>query len=142
MNFINIRYLTSIRKVYKLFRNQHKKKIHILTFLFTIAGVLEVAGVGSLFPFLSILTNPETAFNNKVISEISILLNVENKKILIVIMGSITILLFLFANLLSLINIWVMQKFAWSVQSQMATDMLKDNINLPYSYFLNHNSYL
>jgi ABC-type multidrug transport system fused ATPase/permease subunit len=140
MNFINISYLTTIRKVYKLFRHQHRKKIYTLIFLFTIAGILEVAGVGSLFPFLSILTNPETAFNNKVISEISILLNVENKKILIVIMGSITILLFLFANLLSLINIWTMQKFAWSVQSQMATDMLKDNINLPYSYFLNHHS--
>ena len=133
-------YMKIIINVFKLLHFRHKKQFFLLTSLLTLSSIFEVAGVGSLLPFLSIITNPDSTINNEIILTVKEFFDINNNKDLTFAMGLLTIVLFVTANILGLLNIWFMQRFGWSVQSEMASKMFKENLNLPYSYFLENNS--
>ena len=128
------------RNVYSLLDKRQKKQFLILVFIFTLSSIFEVAGVGSLFPFLSIISNPETMINNEIIMKIKNIFNLQNINQLVGLMGFFSIVLFVVANILGLLNIWIMQRYGWSVQSKMASEMFKEHLYLPYNHFLNDNS--
>ena len=128
------------KHVYSLLNQHQKRQFLMLVLIFSLASIFEVAGMGSLFPFLSIISDPQSMINNDIISTIREKFNLNDLNKLIGFMGLLTIILFITTNVLGLLNVWIMQRYGWSVQSDMATKMLKENLNLPYKHFLNNNS--
>ncbi|MDB3914779.1 hypothetical protein N9364_02860 [Alphaproteobacteria bacterium] len=99
-------YINTIIKAFKLLHFRHKKQFYLLVSLLTLSSVFEVAGVGSLLPFLSIITNPDTPINSEIILTLKNLFNLNNTKELTFAMGLLTIILFVSANILGLVNVW------------------------------------
>ena len=67
------------KKIWILLDSHEKKRALQLLFLMILMAFLEVLGVGSIMPFLSVLGNPETIETNKYLNAVYTFLNFENK---------------------------------------------------------------
>ena len=56
--------LSLIKKLRKILTPQERVQTYILFGMMLISGVLDTVGIASIFPFVSILSNPESIDNN------------------------------------------------------------------------------
>ena len=51
-----------MNKIYSILETKHKKKLILLLFFMSVSTILEVVGIGSIIPAVSIILNDTDAF--------------------------------------------------------------------------------
>lgn len=75
------------KKIWTLLNQHERKRAFQLLFLMILMAFLEVLGVGSIMPFLSVLGNPETIETNKYLNATYTFLNFQNKDSFLMFLG-------------------------------------------------------
>jgi ATP-binding cassette, subfamily B, bacterial PglK len=57
-----------IKKLLKLFTSKERKKLYLLFGIMVISSIIEVAGIASIMPFLTVLTNPDVIQDNRILN--------------------------------------------------------------------------
>ena len=66
----------TIIKIFKILRLRKSLKFYLIIFLATFIGLFEVAGIISIMPFISLVSNPDIIYSNEYLFNLFNILNV------------------------------------------------------------------
>lgn len=132
--------IDTIRKVFRLLIRPEKKRFFLVLFLNLFTSILEVIGITSIFPFISIAMNPDMIHSNEYLSILYTHLNFSSEKAFLVTAGFGVFLLLLISNAAKAFGNWNMHRFAAACTNGISTRLFTHYIYQPYHFFLNRNS--
>lgn len=139
--------LSSLKLFFKIINRNDKKKIFKIIFFLSFVGLVETAGIASIFPFLAVVSNPEIIFQNITLNSVYIFLESNfypiNINLFMLFMGIVSIIAIIFSNLIRICSIFVVNKFIENFRHKLSSRLLNQYLYQPYEYFaLRHSSEL
>lgn len=129
-----------VKKILLLLTKQEQIKLLVL-FLFVLLGVgLEAVGVGVIIPFISILSDPMAAADNRYIKAFIAFFSITSHQMLVVYacIGIIAILLLKNATLFLIY--YTQTKFFFNKQAKLSAQLFWTYLTQPYIFFSERNS--
>lgn len=106
----------------------------------TVMAVLEVIGVASVMPFLSVLGNPEIVKSNKLLSNAYGFLGFSSVDDFLVALGMLSFATILMSAGFRMLTHYAMNRYIESRRHAIGTRLLETYLRQPYAFFLNRHS--
>lgn len=134
------RYILSLKKIFYVFDSKQKKSTVGIMILVVIGALLELMGVASILPFVTMALSPNTVNKNRYLNYLYNALHIQSQGVFLAFLAVILILIYIVKNAYLLYMNYSIYKFAYSNQRKLANRLLRCYMYQPYSFFLNHNS--
>lgn len=132
--------MKTLKKIFHVFDLKLKKQFVVLSVLMLFSTLLEVLGVGLIFPAITLIMEPNLTQKYPQIDPIVRWLNYPSHNGLIMI-GMISLfMVYFFKNLFLSYFTWLQHRFVNSVQVNLSQKLFKSYIGKPYSFHLQENS--
>jgi ABC-type multidrug transport system fused ATPase/permease subunit len=131
--------ISKLREIYSLLSRSEKRRLPLLFCLMLLLTLIEVVSVGSVFPLLQILSNPDRFAQGTVAGYFKNIGLTSTKEITLLLIAVFAIFLVL-SNLLSVFMLGESTKFAWTNWRNVATRAFGHYLQQPYEFFLSRNS--
>lgn len=128
------------RKVLELLTPREKRQGFLILAIVIAMAVLEVAGVASVMPFLSVLGNPEVVQSNTALSWLFATLGFESRDRFLVFLGAAAFAFVLFSGLFRVFAHYVLNRYIQMRRHSIASRLLETYLRQPYVFFLDRNS--
>jgi ABC-type bacteriocin/lantibiotic exporter with double-glycine peptidase domain len=131
------------KKIIDFLTLEEKKNFFFLFFLVFVMAIFDVLGVASIFPFITILLNPDIINTNEFLNFFynkSILIGVKNKYDFILVVGFVVLALFIFSIILRSLTTIYQMRFNLNKEFSVGVRLMSIYLNQSYSWFLNKNS--
>ncbi|MBT8096229.1 MAG: ABC transporter ATP-binding protein/permease [Woeseia sp.] len=115
-------------------------RISRLLALAVITALVEVAGVGSIAPFVAMLTQPEHALANPYLERLNNLLGFTDFSQMLVFLGTSVVLITLLRNTLFALKEWFFAHYLALIKHNLSSELLMHYLRQPYPYFLTRNT--
>ncbi len=128
--------------IYILTPGERKIALMLLAMILFMA-FLDMLGVASIMPLITVLTNPEIIENNEVLKKIfdaSGTLGIETKKQFTFIFGILVFILLVFSLGFKALTIYVQIRFSAMREYSIGKRLVEGFLHQPYSWFLNRHS--
>ena len=135
--------MRTVNKLLSLLTNNQRKRAFILLFMVIIMALLDMAGVASIIPFMTVLTNPDIINTNSLINiiyEHSNNYGINNHEHFLFILGIIVFLLLIISLVFKSLTTYFQLRFILNIEYSLARHLLNGYLNQPYSWFLNRHS--
>lgn len=126
-----------------LFTPDETRQAALLSLLILIMGILEMIGVLSILPFITILTNPSLVETNSILKlmfQISTNLGVENIDQFILVLGVLVVVVLLFSLLFKSLTTYFQIRFINMREYTISKKMAEIYLHQPYVWYLSRNS--
>lgn len=124
-----------VSKTIKLFYGKERKKFFFIFLLILISSLLDIIGVASILPFMSLIGNPalisENTYLEIVYKNLQGLLII-NENQFITILGIISILFLIFSNVFKSISFFVINKYIELRKVALSSELLMKYFSLDY----------
>jgi ABC-type multidrug transport system fused ATPase/permease subunit len=128
------------QKILSLLENGERGKLRIVGFAMLIMGVIELVGVGSIGPFISIVSNPDVIHTNIYLEKAYTYFNFSSDTTFIVFAGIAVIAILAFSNFfLACVN-FIINYYSGKRRHSMAMRLFEKYLRQPYIFFLNTNT--
>lgn len=122
-----------------------KEKIHFLLLfcLILIMSIIDMLGVASILPFVTLLSNPEMIQTNLIISKIyqfSSKFGILEINDFLIFFGILVLALLVFSLIVRSITTYLQIKFALMREFTIGKTLVEKYLNQPYEWFLNQNT--
>jgi ABC-type multidrug transport system fused ATPase/permease subunit len=131
------------KKILSLLSFNEKKKLFFIIIMTLIVSILDIIGIGSILPFVTLLTNSNIVETNTFFSNLynkSKIYGITNVTDFLFLFGIIFLLVFflsiIFRGIISYMNI----KFSLMLEHNTSMKLVKGYLNKEYSWFLDKNS--
>lgn len=111
-----------------------------LFFLMILASLAEVISIGSVLPFLGVLANPDSVFQNKFFVPIINIFNATSPNNLLFPLTILFILGALFSGVMRIILLWAQTNLGHAICADLSIDFYRRTLYQPYSFHLTKNS--
>ena len=128
-----------IKAIFQLIGDD-KKRLPLVFLMFLISPIIEMLSLGIVFPFISIILNPEQFNESYVKSFLNYLGFSFNYNEIIILLGVALLITFLSKGILSMINIWIIEDFNLKRQFKLQILLMKNFQNLSYLDHTNRSS--
>jgi len=128
------------KKVLKLLDRRERKRLYLLFGAMTISALIEVAGIVSILPFLSLITNPELINNNRILNWLYTTLNFQSANRFLIFIGVMVLLILIVSNILVILTMWGVARFTNMRKFTISKRLLSRYLYQSYAFFLNKNS--
>jgi len=135
--------MKKISKILSILTAKERKKVFLLLFMVLIMALLEMVGVASIMPFISVLVNPEIIETNSILNNIfqaSNIFGVETKQHFLFFLGLLCFSLLILSICFRGLTIYVQVSFNTMCRHNTAKRLMEGYLQQPYSWFLNHHS--
>lgn len=132
--------LQSLRRFLSLCTAQDVRRLWVLLLMVVGTGILEVAGIASILPFLQLAADPEAASGNLLIQRIFDVLGLDTRSAGLLVIGWAVILFLGVSNLLTALASWHTQRIAWTIAHHVSVFLASSYANLPYQFYLHKES--
>lgn len=132
--------LKIIRKILKLLMARERKRLYMLFGAMTISAFIEVVGIVSILPFLSLITNPAFIEDNRILNWLYTTLNFQSVNRFLIFVGVMVFLVLIISNILILLTHWGLFRFSWMRNYTLSKRLLSRYLHQPYLFFLNKNT--
>ena len=132
--------IENYKKIWILLNSHEKRRALLLLLLMVLMAFLEVLGVGSIMPFLSVLGNPEVIETNKYLNWVYHILNFNDKNSFLMFLGFFALFMLLISAVIRSITSYAKFRFSNLRRHSIGQKLLKRYLNQPYSFFLSRNS--
>jgi hypothetical protein len=105
-----------------------------------ITGLMDVAGISSIFPFMAVVARPDSVQGNRILLFLYEGLGFGSQYRFLFALGLAVLGIMLVGNAMAALMSAMMLKFGHRVGSEMAIRMLASYLEKPYSFFLARNS--
>ncbi len=129
-----------ILKLWLQLTRKRKRQIIILLIIMILTGLAEMLLIGSLLPFLTLLTNPDNSFNSPYFMIISSIFKMDSIQEKLLITSIILIFTASIAFLTRLINSWFSCKLSAGIGYDLSCEIFKRTIYQPYEIHLQRNT--
>ena len=132
-----------LKKLFFFISSTDRKKLPWLMIMITIMALLEMIGVASIIPFISVLANPtliETNIFLNTMFKASGIFGVETNQEFFFLLGIIVFFLLVFSISFKAFTVYVLARFSYMLDYSISKFITKKYLYQPYSWFLNRNS--
>lgn len=132
-----------VKKLLLLMSSREKRMGGIILILMIFVAFFETIGVASIFPFMSLLTNPDLIESNFFFNkfyETLFIFGIDNYKEFLFASGLVSFFLLIFSLLLKIISTYLQVRFVRMREYSIGKRLLEGYLNQPYSWFLNKHS--
>jgi ABC-type multidrug transport system fused ATPase/permease subunit len=128
------------QKILSLLGKRERGKLVVVVFAMLVMGVIELVGVGSIGPFISIVSNPDVIHTNIYFNKAYVYFNFSSEKSFIVFAGIAVIAVLAFSNfVLACVN-FVINYYSGKRRHSMAMRLFEKYLRQPYIFFSNTNT--
>ena len=132
--------MSSLRSLSSLFTRSDLVTIGVLVLLMVLSGLLEVFGIGMLFPYVAILQDPAKIAQSTYLSAIYRGLGFESDRSFSIAMSGGLLAVFLAKGFFSLWMTNFQLRFIYAKQSELGQSLLTRYLSQPYAFFLSANT--
>ena len=135
--------MNNIKKLLFILAPKLQKKARLLIVMILIMALLDMIGVASILPFISVLTNPSLVDTNKVLItmfQVSQKLGVDDKQQFLFALGILFFVTIVFSISFKAITNYFQIRFGAMCEHLIAKRLVEGYLHQPYSWFLNRNS--
>ena len=123
-----------------LFTKEDLRRFVFIFFGILLSGILEVAGIASIAPFMAVLSSPELVNENETLAFLFNITNAESNKEFVIILGFGVIAVLLVSNSYQAFMMWVVTNFSRFQTHRLSVRLLRQYLFQPYSFFLDRNT--
>jgi len=131
---------TSLRKLYAAISAERRRQFYFVIGLMLIAAFAELATIGAVVPFLSLLANPRWLERVPALAGLLQSMGASSDRERLVVMTVLFIILAVVAGAVRLQLTWSSQKFTFEVGHDLAVDIQRRLLLQPYSFHINQNT--
>ena len=129
-----------IKIILGLFTSGERKRLFILLGLMVVSAIIEVAGIVSILPFLSLITNPDVIKDNEILNWFYTTLSFQSANRFLIFTGIIVLVILIVSNTLVFLTQWGLARFSWMRSYTISRRLLLKYVYQPYKFFLNQNT--
>lgn len=132
--------LEVIRKLFNLLTIGEKKRLSWLFLAIVAMGSLQVAGIGSILPFIALLDHRSLVHQNAVFQWIYTAFGFSSTNAFLVFIGGAVLVLLVASNVFIVFTQWLIIRFGWDMQVRLSVMLLSEYLRQPFETFLNRNT--
>lgn len=132
--------LEIVRKILDLSTPRERLQLLALFFAVIIMAALEVVGVASIMPFMTVATDPQGALQNPQLAWIYNTIGFASAERFLLFLGFLVLGLLLLSNAFSAFTTWMMLRFVWLKHHRLSQRVFAKYLSQPYTFFLNQNT--
>jgi len=130
----------TIIKIIALLSTHERRRMYWLFAAMIAMAFIEVVGVSSIMPFMSVVANPDIIESNKWISGVYNLFNFKNTDRFLFFLGVFVLTVLIINNTFTACVTFFIFKFTWMCNHSISKRLLSKYLHQPYIFFLNRNT--
>ena len=132
--------LDTYKKLHHILDARERRNAALLFGLILVMGLLEVAGVASIMPFIAVVSNPDMIQSNTYLAILYDWFGFTNAYSFLGFLGGAVFILVMGSLVFKAITYWAMARFAHMRNYTLSARLLHGYLGQPYSWFLNRHS--
>ncbi len=132
--------LKLLRQALQLLDTRGVLRVYQLLTLSIVTAIIEVLGIGSIAPFIAVLTNPELVDTNPHLNLVYIRLGFDDPYTFLSLLAGIVVALALLRNVLFMIYQWLNSLYLSLFKHHLSSRLLTAYLAQPYIYYLKRNT--
>ncbi len=135
--------MQTFKKLYNLLNFKERIALGKLVLMMLIVAILDMAGVASILPFMTVLTNPHLVETNLILNsmfKISNNFGVQNNQQFLFALGFVVLTLLIISLFFKAITTYLQLRFVNLQEHNISKRLVEGYLHQPYSWFLNRNS--
>ena len=132
--------MSTYRKLFDLLDHQERIRFYQLLGLIILMGVLDMAGVASILPFLAVVSNPEMVASNPSLAMLYRLSGFETNQAFLILLGFLVFGFVIFSLGFKTLTLYAIARFSQMRNHSISTGLLASYLSQPYVWFLNRHS--
>ncbi len=135
--------MITLKKFLFLLTSQERNHVGLLLIMMLLVALLEMIGVASILPFMSVLTNPDLIQTNSILNfmfKTSKQYGIENNEQFLFVLGIIVFILLVTSLIFKAITAYAQVRFVQMFNYSISKRLIEDYLYQPYSWFLSRNS--
>lgn len=128
------------RQICYILNSRQKRRLFIMFLAIFFGAVLEMLGVSSVLPFVQALSSPDKVMETTYAQILMQIFLITDEKAVVIALGIVIILAFLFKNIGLAISSYLLVKFKADLVKELRYQMMQCYMNRPYSFFVNSNT--
>jgi ABC-type multidrug transport system fused ATPase/permease subunit len=132
--------LSTLTKILSLLSQSERRGVYWLVGMILVMALLEAAGVASIFPFISVLTDPELVDKNPYLREMYALFAFQDRTDFFILLGALVFVTLLVSISFKALSVYVLLRFTQMINYSMSCRMVGGYLRHPYEWFLNRHS--
>lgn len=129
-----------LKKLLSLLSRKERNHAVILVFMFIIMALLDMIGVASIMPFISVLSDPLVVETNPILAWVYVFFNFKDRHDFLLALGIFVFLLLLFCLVFKAVTTYAQLRFALMREYSISKRMVEGYLGHPFSWFLNRHS--
>lgn len=132
-----------IKTLLRLLNRAERKRAGVLLMMIILMGLLDMVGVASIMPFLSVLGNPEMVKTNTILNEAFIIANnfgIDNAEQFLFVLGIFVFVILVVSIAFKAFVTYAQLRFSFMCEYSISRRLVEGYLNQPYSWFLNRHS--
>ena len=137
------RSMQTFKKIFNLLNAKERKQASLLLLMILVMALLDMIGVASILPFMTVLTNPGIIETNLILNNMfqaSKIIGVENNQQFLFVLGILVFILLVASLIFKAVTNYVQVRFVHMRQFSIGKRLLESYLYQPYSWFLNRHS--
>lgn len=131
---------STVKKVFYLFDQRTRKQLLFIFGLMLLCSILEIGGIGSVVPFVTVLADPDVIESNQWLRMAKEFFGIDNRRDFMVYMSIGLFVFFIVKNSFIGVMKYIQLRFVYSKRSSLGKKLLSLYINCPYTFHLEHNT--
>ncbi|WP_010254862.1 ABC transporter ATP-binding protein [Treponema primitia] len=132
--------MNPIAKLIALFTKQERRRLVPITFAILSVSVLEIAGVGSLGPFMAVIADQTVIHRQPVLAFFYRLGHFQSDRAFVIFLGIAVFTVILVSTAFRMIVLYGMSRFVANRRYALGVRLFRQYLYQPYQFFLHHNS--
>lgn len=131
---------STVKKVFYLFDQRTRKQLLFIFGLMLLCSILEIGGIGSVVPFVTVLADPDVIESNRWLRMAKEFFGIDNPRDFLVYMSLGLVVFFIGKNSFIGIMKYLQLRFVYSKRSSLGKKLFRLYLNCPYTFHLEHNT--
>ena len=132
--------MDSVRKILDLFSAREKWRLSAILGGVFVMALLETFAVGSIMPFMGLVADPGLIDSNPALMWLFERFGGDDPSGFLLVVGSAVLSIIVVSNTFSAFMTWVIYRFTWQKNHDLAVSLLEKYLHQPYLYFVSHNT--
>src|SRR5688572_13510093 len=129
-----------LNQLNSLFNRRERWTLAILSVALVLRAGVEMVGVSSIAPFMSVVADPSIIEHNEWLRWVYSSLGFTSTTDFLTALGLGVVVVLSLANALSALTLWAMLRFSWGMHHQLSDRLFRGYLAQPYSFFVQRNS--
>lgn len=132
--------MSTLRRLLSLFSPRERKHIYWLLLAIVVMALVEMAGIASIMPFMSLVADPGLIHRQAVLARVYVVLGFSRDLAFLYFVGAIVLTMLIFNNLFSAFGQWLSLRVTALCGHTLSVRLFAGYLAQPYTFYLQRNT--